>query len=216
MSDALKPVVDGNCELIRPVASSVAKQQVPALLGRPLLLRPQAKIVELLCRGVETKAESKTRGSHQALVAAGSRIALSTDFRSRTRAGVDQAPAAQGLQVSVVKLASLALANEETVGRKPEPLEIFENGALELRSAAGTVVVFDAQQHAAVMLARKAPHLQRVEHVADVQISRRRRRKPCDHLATMLRLFEPSSWPSRVTRTRTFQVPAIESWPVPR
>jgi hypothetical protein len=63
MSDALKPVVDGHSEVIRPVAMPIAKQQVSALLGRPLLLQPQAKVVELLCGGVETKADSKTRGT---------------------------------------------------------------------------------------------------------------------------------------------------------
>ena len=41
MSDALKPVVDDNGELIRPVAVPVAEQHVSALLRGPLLLWAQ-------------------------------------------------------------------------------------------------------------------------------------------------------------------------------
>ena len=44
------------------------------------------------------------------------------------------------------------------------------------------IVILDAQQHLAVAIARRAPDMQGVDDVAEVQIAGRRRRKACQHV----------------------------------
>ena len=46
--DALVPVVDRRGELIGPVAFAIAREQIAALLGGTLLLRPEPEIHEAL------------------------------------------------------------------------------------------------------------------------------------------------------------------------
>ena len=58
----------------------------------------------------------------------------------------------------LIDRAALALPYDRTVGREAEPFEILEQRSLEFGAAARPVVVFDAQQHAAAVLARAKPH----------------------------------------------------------
>jgi hypothetical protein len=58
MRDPLQPVVDDSGKLIRPVATTIADEQIAALLGWPLLLRPYTKIVEELDARIEAYPDS--------------------------------------------------------------------------------------------------------------------------------------------------------------
>src|SRR5947209_8085790 len=55
--DALDDVVDGRGTLIHPVPVAIANQQIAALVGRPLLLRPETEIHESLDRRLEPHAQ---------------------------------------------------------------------------------------------------------------------------------------------------------------
>src|SRR3954454_24998027 len=54
--DAVLHVIHRDCELIRPLSVSIARQQISALRGRPLHLRPQPAVVESLVALVEPDA----------------------------------------------------------------------------------------------------------------------------------------------------------------
>jgi hypothetical protein len=62
---------------------------------------------------------------------------------------------------------ALALADEREVRPVAEPLEVFENAGLVLRTAALAIVVFDTEKH----VCARSPHVLRVEHVPEVQPS---------------------------------------------
>ena len=63
-----------------------------------------------------------------------------------------------------------------------EPREILEDRPLELDARALAIVILDAQQDLAVAIARRAPDVERVDDVAEVQITGGRRGKPCQHV----------------------------------
>jgi hypothetical protein len=46
------------------------------------------------------------------------------------------------------------------------------------------IVILDPQQHASIARARLAPHVQRVDHVTEMQVAGRRRGKPRDDCFT--------------------------------
>ncbi len=58
---ALQPVVDRDGELVGPVPVAIARQQIAALLGGPLLLRPVTPVVESLDRRLEADANAQAR-----------------------------------------------------------------------------------------------------------------------------------------------------------
>src|SRR5262245_56555011 len=72
--DVLHEVVDSRGELIRPVAVTIADDQVAALLGRALLLRTVTEIIESLHRRLEPHAQTAARGLRQPAAAAGAGI----------------------------------------------------------------------------------------------------------------------------------------------
>src|SRR5580692_7603437 len=71
------------------------------------------------------------------------------DLRTAAKAGVDQAPLIEAGERRRIIVAMLALPARRGKA-KPEPGEVVDNGALELRFAARSVQIFNAQQHASV------------------------------------------------------------------
>jgi hypothetical protein len=65
------------------------------------------------------------------------------------------------------------LSNQIAVSRESQPRKVLEECLLELRTAAGPIVIFDAQQHAAVSAvgARSLPDIRRVEDMAEVEVA---------------------------------------------
>lgn len=66
------------------------------------------------------------------------------------------------------------------VGLKAEPFEVVEDGGLEVVAGTPAVVVFDAEQHPAVVAAGQSPHVDRVYQVSQVEEPCGCRRKPGD------------------------------------
>lgn len=66
------------------------------------------------------------------------------------------------------------------VGLEAEPFEVVEDGGLEVVAGTPAVVVFDAEQHPAVVAAGQSPHVDRVDQVSQVEEPCGCRRKPGD------------------------------------
>src|SRR4029078_11206208 len=64
------------------------------------------------------------------------------------------------------------------VGAETEPLEILEQGSLELGTAPHPVVVLDAQQDVGTHRGRHAPDIYGIRHVTEMEVSGRRRGEP--------------------------------------
>src|SRR6266508_593145 len=71
---ALDVVVDSRSELIGPIPVAIAREQIAALLGRPLLLKSMTEIDEALRRRIEAHAETDIRPFSETAVAARARI----------------------------------------------------------------------------------------------------------------------------------------------
>jgi transcription termination factor Rho len=80
--DLLTPVVDGNRELIGPVAVPIAKQHIAALLKGILTLQPEARILKLLDAWIDAQPPAVSVNNRKALVTAQSRIAQLRRLRS--------------------------------------------------------------------------------------------------------------------------------------
>ena len=195
--DALAPVVHGDRELIRPVAEPVANQHVAALLRRRLFLPAEQRIFEHLDTRRQAHAPAEAVGQRQVAIAAragifqlATRVRRGAGHRQRTPcavAGVDQSPVAQPAQCLVVDGLAVALASITPpraehargihVGHELQPVEIVEDAAFVLRPAALAVVILDSQHDPAAGGARRVPHVEGVEHVAEMQPSGRSRRE---------------------------------------
>ncbi len=81
---------------------------------------------------------------------------------SRALAGINETACAQLIKCPRIDVTSFALPNGRLVGHETQPVKIIEQGSLELRSAAGSIVIFNPQQHAATARSRDAPHMDRV------------------------------------------------------
>ena len=102
------------------------------------------------------------------------------DLRTAAKAGVDQAPLIEAGERRGIVVRVLALPARRRRKAKPEPGEVLDNGALELRFAARSVQIFNAQQHAAVDFGSDALIDERGIGVAEMKRSIRRRRKAED------------------------------------
>ena len=89
---------------------------------------------------------------------------------------------AQIVERALVHGVALALPGHASVSGKSEPCEVFEQRRLELRTASRAIVILDAQQHAGIRTARArdVPHIDRVEHVAEMEIAGGSGSEPCD------------------------------------
>ena len=72
------------------------------------------------------------------------------DLRTAAKAGVDQAPLIETGERPGVVVGVLALPARRRGKAKPEPGEVVDNGALQLRFAARSVQIFNAQQQVSV------------------------------------------------------------------
>ena len=140
----LQPVIDDDRELIGPVAVSIADEQIAALFGGLLLLPPKPEIVEQFERRLKSQTDTKVRRLPQPFVAAGSWIAARPDLRARALASVRQSACAQLVERALVHRTALALPGQLSIGCETEPRQIFEQRRLELWSASGAIVIFNA------------------------------------------------------------------------
>ena len=94
-------VVDHHRELVRPVAESVAQEEVATLSGRVLRLRAEQPILEPLLARIEAESESTTRLRGQPPIAAASAVpgldvgcvsVLERHLLAGAIAGVDRRP----------------------------------------------------------------------------------------------------------------------------
>ena len=199
MRDALQDVVDGGRPLIRPVAEPIANQQVTALQGGLLLLKSAQQIRERLNARRDPHTPVHIVSERDGAIAAGAAPALKSrpayicrlQLRPRARAAVHEPARYQTREHVAVCLIPLALSRHDLVGHEAEPREVFEDRGFVLRSAALSVVVFDAQQHASAVGPREVPHVLRVAHVSQMQIAGWRRREARDDVAhfSALRTF---------------------------
>ncbi len=90
----------------------------------------------------------------------------------------------QPVQRVGVDLGRIALSEKGSaalVGNEAEPVEIFEQGALEPGSASNAIVVFDSEEHLSAQGPGDTPDVDRVHDVAEVQVPCRGRRESGYH-----------------------------------
>jgi hypothetical protein len=179
----LQPVIHDNGKLIRPVAMAITDEEVAALFGRTLLLRAQTKVREMLCRWVESHAETQPKPFSQLFVRTSPRISVGTDTRPRALAGINETLLAQPLQRALVNVASVALSYERLVCRESQPLEIFQERSFELGPAARSIVILNPQQDPPTACARLTPDMDRIDDMPEVEIPGRRRGESRDDTA---------------------------------
>ena len=102
------------------------------------------------------------------------------DLRTAAKTGVDQALLIEAGERRGVVVGMLALPARRRRKAKPEPGEVLDNGALELRFAARSVQIFNAQQHASVDFGSDAVIDERGVGMAEMKRSVRRRREAED------------------------------------
>ena len=152
----LDEVVDRDSELVRPVAVTIANQQVAVLV---------------FTRHLDAEAEPVRFG--QTAVPARARVTFTANVPARARARVDVMPVAQTGERVLVHLRVVALAQNgipALVCPEPKPVQILEQSPLEGRPAPDAIVVLDAQDHAPAEGARESPDVDRVHDVSQVQV----------------------------------------------
>jgi hypothetical protein len=167
--DPLSVVVDGDGELIRPVAEPIADHDVAALLRRILFLGAEDFVDEPLDTGVHPYTPSDAVSERQSAIAtlsgipqlrcvarlappafakaaAGSR-ASRLDLFPRAITGIDEPLRGQYVDRFSIDRLALALSDDGEVGPVAEPIEIVEDAHFVLRTAALAIVVFDSQEN---------------------------------------------------------------------
>src|SRR6266540_111760 len=175
---ALHVVVHRRAELIRPVAVAIAHEEIAALLRRPLLLRSVTQIDEPLDGRIEAHAQAESGGIGEPTVAAGARIPLALNVSPRAAACVDKAVTLERLERLSVDVSPVALTDWNSIGHKPKPIQIVEDGGLEFGPAALSIVVLDPQEYACITRARLAPDIEGIDDVSEVEEAGWRRREP--------------------------------------
>ena len=215
---------------------AIFHEQVAALLRRALHLRAVPQIVEPFLGRCEPYAHAASRDLRERLLRARARVpqlavrdaAARGDAGAGTFARVDE-PARpervehRGIDRLAIALPAAARARAERVGgrlvwNQSEPVEVIEDGALELGAAPIAIVIFDAEQHAATQRPRQAPHEDRVGDVSQVQVAGRGRREPRDQRLTASRvrqqdgprLADPPLFPGRPRRSPCARAQPIE------
>ena len=95
-------------------------------------------------------------------------------------AGVDAASLPQLLELALVKVEPLGLA-DDAVRREAQPLEIFADGLVELRRRPLPVGIVEPQNEGTTELAGEQEVVQRGADIADVKPPRRRRGETRNH-----------------------------------
>ena len=197
--DLLFPVVHGHAQLIRPVATSIAEQEVATLLERILRLRTQALIDEPLDPRINPHAPPHPVRERDATITAPAGVAKLglIDRRSVGNltpgaiAAVDETPRVKGvdggtIQRVAIRLPARATARSKRSRRKDvwtkiEPVEVVQDSAFVLRTASRAIVILDPKQDPTVACARLAPHELSVQDVTEVQPAGGRRREAGEH-----------------------------------
>lgn len=171
MSDPLKHVVDSRGELVRPLPVPVANKKVAALIGRRVLDRAEQQVFERFWSRFDTYADAASLFVRQSPLSATAVIPLARNLLSRAIAGVDVMRRPKPDERLFVETCAIALSQQwpqPLIRLEPEPLEILEDCHFVFGPASDAIVIFDAQQHPPSCLARHAPHVDRVDNVADV------------------------------------------------
>jgi len=110
---------------------------------------------------------------------------------SRAIAAVDEPLRAQDLDGRAVPRVAIRLtavaaagskgAGEKDVGNEAEPIQIVEDAGLVLGAASRAIVIFHAQEHAAIPFAREPPDEIGVRDVTKMQRAGGRRREAGKH-----------------------------------
>src|SRR5689334_4763393 len=142
--DPVLQVVDRDRELIGPISSRSAREEIAALLGRHVLERPLGEIDERngVCgeahpnggAGAHRKTSIATDARIPELLEARARRAVgrSGDIAARTAATVRQAGGLEPAERRFVAFRAIALAGPCRTRSESEPLEIGENRGLEV------------------------------------------------------------------------------------
>jgi len=119
----------------------------------------------------------------ETLMATGPWVAPTDDLPTRTTTGIDVTGAAKPGKRRLVDLAPVALPDwrlPAAIGNETKPVKVLEDGVFVFRTAANAVVVFEPEQHRRSNRAGHAPDVDRVSHMAKMEIPGRRWRKTCD------------------------------------
>ena len=132
---------------------------------------------------VELNADADTAGNvvarPKASTAARARIPLTepsrqADLLARAIARVDVvccSEPGQRLRIGNLVVALTANRAEPLVWDKTQPRQIVKDGGLEFRTAADSIMIFNAQQHAVTVLTRQSPHVDGVDDMPQVQVA---------------------------------------------
>jgi hypothetical protein len=63
-----------------------------------------------------------------------------------------------------------------------EPGQVFEDRCFIFRTGSLPIVILDPQQHAAVAIVRRAPHVKGIDDVPEVEVAGGRGREACQHV----------------------------------
>ncbi len=185
--DLLFPVVHGHAQLIRPVAMSIADQEVATLLGRILRLRTQALIDEVLDPWIHPHAPPHPVRERDTTIPAPAAVAelRLIDRRSVGNlapgaiAGVDETLRVKGIdggtiQRVAIRLAAHAAARSKRSRRKDvrtkiEPVEVVQDSGFVLGTASRAIVILEAKQDPTVARTCRAPYELGVHDVTEMQ-----------------------------------------------
>ena len=216
--DTVRHVIHHHRELVRPVAVAVAEQQVSALLRRLLHQMPKQEIIEWDHGWLHSKPTRRCFGEGYRAVSTCTGIwclpilivpGAFGDLASRALAGEHQALLLELSQRIFVTIGIVGLPirrRAATQGRRAvvisfeaEPFEVVENGLLELRLAARSVVIFDADGYGSAERSRDAPDMDCIDHMSKVQVTGGR---GCESGTPWLRSVKPPGQPVRAKDQR--------------
>ena len=171
--------------MIRPVAVAIEQQKIAALPCRLLLDGAEEQILERLDTVADSNAQPATRRVCQAAFAAEAVISLAGNVLARAVARVHVVRAAQPIESVTIDIPTIALPQKRMqtfIGLEPKPGEVLENARFVFRPAADPIVILHAQQHTAVHRARQTPHVDGIDDVTEVKVTRRRWGVAREHL----------------------------------
>jgi len=167
----LEHVVDSRRELVRPLPVPVAKKEVAALIGRRLLDRAKQQIFENFRSRLDMDADAASMFVRKSSLSATAVIPFAPNLLSRAIACVHVMRRPKPDERLFVEVCAVALPQQwphPLIRLEPKPLEILEDRRFVFGPASDAIVIFDAQQHPPTCPARHAPHVDRVDNVADV------------------------------------------------
>lgn len=173
VGNPLHQVVDGNRELVGPVAVAVAQQQIATLTGGFVLDQTQEKIVERLHTFAELNTQAPARRLCQRTIPAKPIVTFPGNMFTRAFARVDVMRTAELFERLPIHVITIALPQQwvqTVIGHEAKPLQVLENARLVFGPAADSIVILHTQQHAAARRTRKAPHVDGVDDVTEVKM----------------------------------------------